>query len=240
MHIKFKINTYTAVFLSVVALILIGFSTFGYFRDKYIIYKTKSTFNILSDSYQKTLETANFKWTEKDMNTTNFAQKFVKNLPTKTVCEYTSQEECFPQYINFKNPPEGLTIGSTQIGNYYKVKLKNNVCVAFNILSPTCTHTRGRCGTIFIDINCSKKGPNRFGEDLYDFGIYKDGIRTYIMEANHNQRCVNGTGQGCAAYMFKYGNRNYKKYDKYVTKELNKEVKRQAKEERKYRRALTK
>ena len=239
MRITFKTNTSTKIVIYVVILIIIGIFGFGFIKDKYIIYKTKSTFNILNEAYQKTLKTTDFKWNEKDMSTTVFAQKFVKNLPTKTVCEYSNQENCFPKYINFKNPPEGLTINRTQIGDYYKVKLKNNVCVAFNILSPTCSHTRERCGTIFIDINCAQKGPNKFGEDLYDFGIYKNGIRTYIIEANHNQRCLNGTGQGCAAYMFKYKNRNYKKYDKYVTKELNEKVKKQAKEEKRYRRALT-
>lgn len=239
MRIKFKINTYSLVAIIGLFVIAIVFLSFGFIRDRYIIYRTKSTFNILSDSYQQTLEKNNFKWTEKDMNTTVLGQQFAKNLPTKTVCGYSTTEECFPSTIYFQRPPEGLDVSKIKIGDYYKLKLKNNVCVAFKVLSPTCSHTRQRCGTVFIDINCSDKGPNQFGIDLYDFGIYKDGIRTYIIEANHNQRCINGTGQGCAAYMFKYKNRNYKKYDKYVTTELNKKVKKQAKEEKRYRRALT-
>lgn len=239
MRIKIKFSSHTIIAISTIFVIAIAFFGFSYIRDRYIIYKTESTFEILKNSYQKTLKTTTFKWTKEDMNTTIFANAFVKNLPTKQVCEYTSNEECFPKIINFKKAPDGLSVKNIQIGDYYKAKLNNDVCVAFKILSPTCSQARGRCGTVFIDINCAKKGPNKFGEDLYDFGIYKDGIRPYIMEANHNQRCLNGSGQGCAAYMFKYKNRNYKNYDKYVTRELNKDVKARAKAEKKARKALT-
>lgn len=238
MHIKIKINAQTIIALSIIFIIAVAFFGFSYIRDRYIINKTKSTFDILKNSYQKTLKTTTYKWTKEDMNTTIFANAFVKNLPTKQVCEYTNNELCFSRVINFKKPPEELNVKSTKIGDYYKVKLNNDTCVAFKILSPTCSHARERCGTIFVDINCTKK-PNKFGEDLYDFGIYKDGIRTYIIEANHNQRCINGSGQGCAAYMFKYKNRHYKNYDKYVTRELNKDVKARAKADKKARKALT-
>ena len=63
---------------------------------------------------------------------------------------------------------------------------------------------------IYIDINGAKKGPNKPSVDIYDFGIYKDGIKVYDLEANHLSHCVYGTGIYCSAYMLKFKNRNYK------------------------------
>lgn len=225
MNYKIKIDVKflyaICILLGIIALtFLIGFA-----RDKFIIKKTRTSYNTLRSAYQKTVKTTKFEWTDEKMNTAVLASAFVKNLPIKKDCGFGPSNECFNNNINFKNPLEGTNVKAVNISNYYKVKLNNNVGVAFSVLSPTCSHTRGRCATVFVDINGPQKGPNKFGEDLYDFGIYKDDLKVYIIEANHIPRCLNGTGQGCAAYMFKYGNRNYEKYSAYVNKAQHKRVK---------------
>jgi len=219
MYLRLKISNKLLVIFTVLTIIIIIALIAKPAYDKYVIYKTKQTYDILRNSYAETVKTANYKWTNADMNTDVLARSFVKNLPVKRNCAYSSDDSCFPVKINFQRPLENLHISSVLIGDYYKVELNNNVGIAFKILSPTCDQVRDRCGTVFIDINGSKRGPNKFGEDLYDFGIYKTELKTYLMEANHMHRCVNGTGQGCAAYMFKYKNRNYKKYSKIIERE---------------------
>lgn len=218
MLLRFRISKKGLIIICSLLAVMIIFCSIKYICDRYIIFKAEQTYNILRSSYAETVKKANFKWTEKDMNTEVFARAFVKDLPVKKDCSYSTDDSCFPIKINFQRPLENLHIINVLISDYYKVELNNNVGIAFKILSPTCNHVRDRCGTVFIDINGSKHGPNKFGEDLYDFGIYKTELKTYLMEANHIHRCINGTGQGCAEYMFTYKNRNYKKYLKMVKK----------------------
>ena len=89
--------------------------------------------------------------------------------------------------------------------------------VLTKVVSPDCTMERGRCATVMIDIN-GAKGPNTFGEDIYDFILTKDNVGLYPMQADHIKRCVEGPGLGCADYMFKYNTRNYKKHIKKLGK----------------------
>ena len=207
---KLKIKIRTSTIVCIIAILIFLIFLCKYIFNQYIIYKTEQTYNILRKAYTETVKTANFDWERGKVNNDIFAKAFIKNLPIKYDCGYSIENKCFPNTINFQRPLEYFDINSVSIPKYYKVKLKNNVGIAFTLLDPTCGMIRGRCGTIFTDINGSQNGPNKFGEDLYDFSIDKTDITLYPLQASHLTRCVYGTGQGCAAYMFRFRNRNYK------------------------------
>ena len=187
-----------------------------YLHEQYLIHKARQTYNIMRGAFVRVNLSNNLKWTDETMDTNVFANSFVRELPVRKTCGYNPRNSaCFPKKINFQRPLPGTEdVTSIILGDYYKVKLKNGVGIAFKILSPDCSLVRGRCGTIFIDINGSKKGPNKFGVDLFDFSINKDEIKTYPMSATHVNRCLAGTGQGCTEYLLKYKTFNYRKYAK--------------------------
>lgn len=215
MHIKLKITETQIKIISIVLIIFVSIHVLMYAHDQYLIHKTRQTLNIMRGAYVRTILNSRIKWTEQTMNTDIFARAFVRELPVKKDCGYDSSDNtCFPKIINFQKPLPDTDVKRTGIGGYYKVKLKNGVGIAFTVLSPDCKLKQHRCGTVFIDINGTNRGPNTFGKDLYDFSINEKEITTYPMKSAHIPRCLAGTGQGCADYMLKFRTLNFKKYAK--------------------------
>ncbi|MBR1907662.1 hypothetical protein IJ818_01850 [bacterium] len=218
LRISDKIFNILFIIFTIILIIVCSKLVFDYYYDQYIINTTEQTFHILQKAYYDTINITNFNWAESEMDTGKLAKEFIKNLPLKQNCKYNGANKCFYNKVHFKRKIKDSQLTEILISDYYKVELKNNTGIAFKILSPDCSQVRERCGNIFIDVNGPNKGPNMLSEDIYDFGIYKDGIKLYILEANHIPNCLNGTGQGCAAYMFRFRNRNYKSFKKYIKK----------------------
>ena len=219
--LKFKIIMSKSLYISIITIFvaLLSLLLIKIISDFYIIYKAEQTFKILQSAYSKALERTTFKWTYDDMETFIVARELIKDLPIKENCSFKNDDKCFPRYVNIKKPiRQNLKKTRYSTFEHYKFMLNNNVGVALNIIHPTCKDVRNRCGIIYIDINGPDKGPNKFGEDLYDFGIYKDGIRLYDLASNHLHLCIHGTGQACAAYMFKYKTRFYSLHKRAVRK----------------------
>lgn len=182
-------------------------------KDKVIIDKAKTGYQIIQDSYKESLKKETYVWDKEKTKTSQFGNKLAKYLPTEKNCEYDNDGVCYPRYVNFRNKYQDQT--QLYIYNFYKIKLKNGMIVLTKVVSPDCSMVRGRCATIMIDIN-GAKGPNTFGEDIYDFSVTKNSVSVYPMEADHIKRCLNGPGLGCADFMFQYNTRNYKKYKNIV------------------------
>ena len=125
MLLRFRISKKGLIIICSLLAVIIIFCSIKYICDRYIIYKSEQTFNILKNSYEKTVKNNKFKWTEKDMNTEVFARAFVKDLPIKQDCAYGVDDRCFPAKINFQRPLEGLNITSVLLSDYYKVELNN-------------------------------------------------------------------------------------------------------------------
>ena len=216
MHFKLTFTEKQLKTIAIILIALVSIRVIIYAYDQYLIHKTRQTLNIMRGAYVRTVLNSRIKWTEQTMNTDIFAKAFVRELPVKRDCGYNSSDsKCFPQIVNFQRAlPNSDNIRSASLGGYYRVKLNNGVGIAFTILSPDCKLKHHRCGTVFIDINGTTRGPNKMGKDLYDFSINENQITTYPIENVHIHRCLMGTGQGCAAYLLKYRTFNFNKYAK--------------------------
>lgn len=208
---------YTTFIITLIVLInVVLFYAFEYYiqykKDKEIINKTETTYKMLQDAYAKALESENFEWEEGKIDTEIFAKAIIKNLYVKSLllCAFRRAKKCMPPSIKFSKLDETYKTNKSSLKEYYCIRLENGVGVGFKIESPTCDIIRGRCGNIYIDVNTGENPPNTLSEDIYSFGIYKDGIKLYDLEANHLPNCVYGTGFACASYMLKFKNRNYK------------------------------
>lgn len=211
------------VIVTIIALIIVSAITFAFvkIREKYYVHQLFSAYSLITEAYDTALKKETFEWEYGKTSSNIFASKYIKYLPVKTDCK-KNDNSCFSPYINYRQP-----LGPTKIADmkaFHKTSLKNGMSIAIGIQFPTCTSPRNRCGSIFVDLNGSKKGPNKLGTDIFDFGIYKDGIKPYDIEIVHINRCLEGNGQGCASYILKYGNMNYKAYDKIVTKQINEQA----------------
>lgn len=211
MKIKLKISKSAIVVIPIIVIALISALVINIKRNQLIIDNAKLGYEIIQTSYSESLKKEKYVWDKKTTKTPQFGNKLAKYLPTEKNCEYDNDSSCYPRYVKFRNKYDNKT--KLQIYNFYKIKLKNGMIVLTKVVSPDCSMQRGRCATVMIDIN-GAKGPNTFGEDIYDFIVTKDHVGLYPMQADHVKRCVNGPGLGCADYMFKYNTRNYKKYMK--------------------------
>ena len=211
-RIDMKKVIYTILIIAVVitAIVLTLKYTIINTRDQKIIIETEQTYELLKKAYEKTLETESFEWEKGKMNTEIFAKAFVKNLPIKKDCQANkiNDNECFPYELNLARDIEGYKERTSF--RYYKVKLKNDIGVGFVIDSPACNMVRKRCGNVYIDVNGASNGPNKLSDDIYNFGIYKDGIKLFDLEENHLPNCVYGIGITCSTYLLKFRNRDYK------------------------------
>lgn len=209
--IKIKISKTLLLIISISIVVIVFALIINKVKNQIIINKAKTGYEIIQTSYQASLKKEKYVWDKKTTKTSQFGNKLAKYLPTEKNCEYDNDGICYPRYVNFRNKYKDET--QLYIYNFYKIKLKNGMTVLTKVVSPDCSMLRGRCATVMIDIN-GAKGPNTFGEDIYDFIVTKDQVNLYPMQADHVERCINGPGLGCADYMFKYNTRNYKKYIK--------------------------
>lgn len=207
--LKIKISKGLLLIISVIIVVVVATFIICKVRNQIIINKAKTGFEIIQIAYQNSLKKEKYVWDKKTTKTSQFGNKLVKYLPTEKNCEYDNEGVCYPRYVNFRNIYKDKT--NLYIYNFYKIKLNNGMVVLTKVVSPDCTMERGRCATVMIDIN-GAKGPNTFGEDIYDFILTKDHVGLYPMEADHVKRCLNGPGLGCADFMFKYNTRDYDKY----------------------------
>lgn len=222
MNFSIKISPIVIKILAGILVVLVIAVCAKKINDVIIINKTKDGFETVKNAYAEAVKKENFVWKKGVMKTSLFGTKIAKYLPVKQNCEYDPNHICYPQYINFKNIVDGSD--KVHVFDFYKITLKNDMVLLFKVVSPDCSYLRDRCATVFVDIN-GKKGPNKFGEDIYDFLIQKDQVTLYPKEADHEERCLKGSGLGCADFMFTYGNRNFDKYEKYQKNEIKKELK---------------
>lgn len=211
--IKVKISAKLLLIISVIVVIVASAIVINIRKDKVIINKAKTGYDIIQKAYEESLKKETYVWDKKKTKTSQFGNKLAKYLPTEKNCEYDNDGVCYPRYVNFRNKYQDET--QLYIYNFYKIKLKNGMIVLAKVVSPDCSMVRNRCATVMIDIN-GAKGPNTFGEDIYDFAVTKNSVNLYPMEADHVKRCLNGPGLGCAAFMFQFNTRDYKKYKKLV------------------------
>lgn len=134
-------------------------------------------------------------------NTTTLAKAFSKYISGGQLCLYNSSEpSCADlpyklEYADYKN-------GYGQNFNGPAIKLPDGGIVFFSISGAHCEDTemsganvdengnrifnedgspsmwhgiRNECGNIYFDVNGSKK-PNKFGQDAFGFGVYKNNI----------------------------------------------------------------
>ena len=198
-----------------IPVIIAGYFIIDYKYDKYIINNTIDTYNTIKDAYAKTIKTANYQWEDGKIDTESFSKEFIKNLPVKKDCAFKGTD-CFPldMHSNYTTTVVPPSLGIYDM-SYYKVMLENNVGLAIKISSPTCSELNNSCGTIVMDVNSKKIGPNMFSRDLFDVGIYKDKIDLYSLEGNMYPNCMCGGGQFCTAFVVKFKSRDYKKFPEY-------------------------
>ena len=219
MILRFSYDKQKYTIITIYAILIIAVVTFAVNKliEMYTVHQVFAAYNMLTEAYQTSLKSEKYEWTKEKMNVNVIANKYIKYLPVKKNCTKSDNTFVAPE-IRYKN--KGGHIKVSKMTEFRKAELKNGMTVAIGIQSPTCEAPRGRCGSVFVDIN-GKKGPNKFGSDVFDFGIYKNEIKPYKIEIVHVDRCIEGNGQGCASYILKYGKTNYKAYDKIVTREVN-------------------
>lgn len=76
----------------------------------------------------------------------------------------------------------------------------------------------GKCGSIVVDIN-AKRGPNKFGHDIFVFKLYADGIipagspihrtSSWVEDFNSTGSCIGQYGETCAGWVIYNGNMDY-------------------------------
>ena len=88
-----------------------------------------------------------------------------------------------------------------------------------------CTDKGGYCGDFYIDINGIDNLPNKFGQDIFSFEIYKNSIkptgtkdtlitaRTFNAACNPQDTSYDKNGYGCTAWVIYNKNMDYLKCD---------------------------
>ena len=211
---------YTIITISAILIIAVVTFTVNKIIEIYTVHQVFAAYNMLTEAYQTSLKNEKYEWTKEKMNVNVLANKYIKYLPVKKDCA-KRDNTCFAPYVRYKNKVGPIKLSRMEA--FRKAELKNGMTVAVGIQHPACDGPRGRCGSVFVDIN-GKKGPNKFGSDVFDFGVYKNEIKPYKIEIVHVERCIEGNGQGCSSYILKYGRTNYKAYDKIVTREVNRQA----------------
>ena len=106
-----------------------------------------------------------------------------------------------------------------------KMILKNNMMLAVSVRNPK-NNEGYNIGTFRIDIN-GKKGPNRYGYDVFFFGFDEKGIQTsarpYTLTGTrlgHEKNCYKNSpidgwvdGMSCSLWILRHNNMDYKYRD---------------------------
>lgn len=72
----------------------------------------------------------------------------------------------------------------------------------------------GKCAKIYVDIN-GMKGPNVYGKDLFDFKVFRDGMRASGLQIDtvgansFVQQCAKGKGADCSGWILVNKNMDY-------------------------------
>jgi type II secretory pathway pseudopilin PulG len=150
----------------------------------------------------------------------DFANVFIPKLNVAKNCGTSNPTGgCFPNAL-YKYLNGGDWGGTNFSTNGWSTILTNDgMSYAFAISSTNCTFPgsvdttsplHNVCGSVFIDINGSKKGPSVMGRDLFYFWLTKKGIYPAgaYPDVNNND-CLPTGGGGCAGKVLVDGAMNY-------------------------------
>lgn len=198
-------------------------------QDRQVVTTLQQTYTILTTAYKAAMDlngpptywrlgtTSDYASSEK------FYQKIKPYLSVKKECGNDSG--CFAKSViyysmdgitGYRYDTPSLTITS-------KVRLSNNVSVAFGMMDPTCATNKGYlsvsknlCAYAVVDVNADK-GPNKWGSDVFGFyfgkkGIIPRGLRNSYTSENFSYDCqdkATDKGYSCAAWVLENENRDY-------------------------------
>ena len=158
MILRFSNDKQKYAIITISAILIIAVVTFAVNKiiEIYTVHQVFAAYNMLTEAYQTSLKNEKYEWTKEKMNVNVLANKYIKYLPVKKDCA-KRDNTCFAPYVRYKNKV-GL-INLSKMSEFRKAELKNGMTVAVGIQHPACDGPRGRCGSVFVDIN-GKKGPN--------------------------------------------------------------------------------
>ena len=231
--------------IGIVAALTIPFLV-GHFQDIVIKAKVKKSYSIVSEALQRAINDYGSvdTWTsgfnsgdEKTLTHITFNKYISKYLEPVKICNWIKREQCIskqyskrlfestggipdatipPAETNIYVLKDGITLVIIpHAGDYTQYWCTGQVKDA---MSGWDAYMRV-CGSFYVDIN-GPKGPNKDGDDLFRFKIFKDGVRPYgspldtVQLESFEKGCIGNEPRAalgtCTAWIMLYDNADYR------------------------------